>query len=311
MSKTISENEIFNASEQELTVLMERARKISWNALGKRIRFYYPSKEFPSVSITGSACAQSCLYCNKHYLKAMHSLTTPQKMLNFALKLKAKGGKGMLISGGYDEESVVPINSYLDTISQIKKKTNLFINIHPGLVTLEQAKAIYDAGVDAASFDLVTDNHVIREVIRNGKTAVDYKKSFEALINAKLKVVPHICLGLYYGTEKGNIEAVKLALNYDIPLIVFLGFIPTKGTPMEKSKVITSDFLAKISIYTRFRKTDLEQSLGCMRVRLPEYEREALLVGMNRIAVPKKKTIEFAKKTLGLNVESVQTCCAI
>ncbi len=304
-------DDIKYASQKELEEYSIKGRLLSQKYFGKTLKVYYPSKKFPSISITGASCALNCLHCNKRYLKSMQHITTPKELELFALNLEKKHGRGFLLSGGYNEDSIVPLDPYLDTITKIKAETKLKINVHPGLVDLKQAKALAKSNVDVISFDLITHDEVISKVIKNNKKGNDYINSFESLIKAGLNVVPHICLGLYFGDEKGNIDAVETALKYDIPLIVFLGLIPTKGTPMEKITSINTDFLLKLILYTRLKKPKLEQALGCMRERVIELEQAAILGGINRIAVPKKELLDFATNNLGLTVKQVDSCCSI
>ncbi len=295
-----TKQEILQLSEQELNSLMKEARESSWQTFGKVLKVHYLGEKFPSISVTGTYCAQNCLHCNKHYLKAMKAITHSGKLVGFAKKLASKGGTGMLISGGYDEKSQVPLDDFLKSITTIKKETNLQINIHTGLVEKEQAKVLFEIGVDVVSFDLITDTEVINEVLKNGKKGQDYIRSYKFLVDAGLKVVPHICLGLYYGSEKGNFEALEVALEFNPEIIVFLGLIPTKGTGMAKASVVQPEIMAKAMTYVRMNNPAIEQSLGCMRVRIPQYEEIAVQSGINRIAIPKARTLEYAKNKFGL-----------
>lgn len=303
--------DIFYANQEELASYTQKAREISWNNFGKKLVAYYPGKSFPSVSLTGDQCAQNCLYCDKYYLKNMKPVSSPDELFQYAIDLAKKKGKGMLLSGGYNEESIIPFEPFLDVIEKIKQETKLKINIHPGLINKKQANNLAKVGVDSVSFDLLTDDVVITEIIQNGKTGSDYKESYEIMVEAGLNVVPHICLGLYYGTEKGNLKTLEYILQQEPKLVVFLGFIPTKGTPMADSKTIHPDFLTKISTYMRLNTPKIEQSLGCMRVRKYEYERNAILAGINRIAVPKIKSLDFAQTEFNLEIKKEERCCSI
>lgn len=310
MNLQIKEEMILNASKEKLTNLNKKACDLSWKYFGKKLKAYYPSSYFPSISITGTRCAQNCLYCNKHYLRNMIEADNPNKLWVLAKNLAKKGGKGMLISGGYDETSKIPITPFLKIIKKIVEELNLKINIHSGLVDQAEAKRLFKAGVHAVSFDLITDDVVIQEILQNDKTSNDYLRSFNYLIQSGLNVIPHICLGLYYGKERGNLEALKIALEAKIKLIVFLGLIPTKGTPMENSKTVEPSTLNKMLLLTRFTAPHIEQSLGCMRLRIDDYEKIAIEAGINRIAVPKKKSLELARK-YEIKIEKIDSCCAI
>ncbi|HUT81328.1 MAG TPA: radical SAM protein [Candidatus Bathyarchaeia archaeon] len=303
--------ELFETPIDQLEEFFIKARMESWKIFGKKIKVYYPTSSFPSISITGENCSQNCLYCDKHYLKNMLALTTPEKLRSFAFNHAIKGGVGMLISGGYSDQAQLPFESFVEVLMEIKAKTDLILNLHPGLVTKSQAQILAEIGIDAISYDLVVDDQVISEVIKNGFTGKDYKNSFKYLLNAGLKVIPHICLGLYFGEKKGNLEAIEFALQQKTDLLVFLGLIPTKNTPMEKANIVNPEFLAKILLYTRLIQPNIEQSLGCMRERKGEYEINALKAGINRIAIPKKHTLEYAKKELQLEIEENNFCCSI
>ncbi len=304
-------SELFERSNDQLEEFYIKARSESWRNFGKKIQVYYPGTDFPTISITGDKCSQNCLYCDKHYLRNMLSLPTPEKLRDFAFSHASKKGIGLLISGGYNNQSQLPFEPYIDILKEIKEKTNLIINMHPGLVTKNQAQILAEIGIDAISYDLIVDEQVINEVINAGFTSEDYKKSYVYLKNAGLRIIPHICLGLYFGETKGNLEALDFVLQEKTDLVVFLGLIPTKNTPMENAKIIDPDFLTRILLYTRLNQPKTEQSLGCMRVRKGEYELNALKAGINRIAVPKKSTLEYAKNELQLEIKEHHYCCAI
>jgi uncharacterized radical SAM superfamily protein len=298
-------------NDSNLDGKVKHAREQSWKYFGKKLTAYYPSNQFPTISITGSSCDQNCLYCDKQYLKNMKEITTPEKLRIYAKKLVKKGGTGFLISGGFTKEAILPIEPFLDVIREIKETTQLKINLHPGLVNKNQAKAIAEAKIDTISFDLVTDDQVINEILQNNFKGKDYITSLDAMNSVGLTVIPHICLGLYYGSMRGNIEAIDAAIKYNPKLVVFLGLIPTKKTPMENSKTINPDDFQKVIVYTRLQQPKIQLSLGCMRVRLSIYEKKAIEAGINRIAVPKISSLSYAFEEFGISIEKINSCCSI
>ena len=310
MEKNSVYNRVFNANKEELEELCEKAKHLSYKYFNHKLKVYYPNKFFPTISITGTKCTQNCLYCNGHYLEAMQQISTPKRLKQYALHLSAIGGKGMLISGGFNKESVLPVEPFLEVIAEIKKETNLIINLHSGLVNKSQAKALYDARVDVISYDLIVDDQIINEIIRNGKRAFDYLQSYEILRDVGLNVVPQICLGLYYGQMKGVIEAIQTILRDNPKIVVFILFIPTKGTSMQNYPIIDPISLQKTLIFTRLLNPKIEQALGCMRVRLIDYEKKAIACGINRIAIPKKSILNYTINELKLDVETIYSCCA-
>ncbi|MHA1366152.1 MAG: hypothetical protein ACTSP5_07040, partial [Candidatus Heimdallarchaeota archaeon] len=52
--------DVFYASEDELKEYNKKARELSRKHFGDELIAYYPGRFFPSVSLTGSQCAQNC-----------------------------------------------------------------------------------------------------------------------------------------------------------------------------------------------------------------------------------------------------------
>ena len=172
MQDKYSWREIQEADSGEIAKLYGRARTISWKNHQKKLKVFYPSNAFPSISITGDKCAQNCKYCDKYYLKSMEPILTPTKLLKFALGHEAKGGKGFLLSGGHNKDSIVPIEPFLQVLAEIKKTTKLKVNVHTGLIKYGLAEKLAETGIDTVSFDLVTDNQVISEILQSKKISI-------------------------------------------------------------------------------------------------------------------------------------------
>ena len=112
-------NFTFESMNNNFEEKVNEAREKSWELFAKKLKVYYPSKTFPTISITGTSCDQNCLYCNKRYLEHMFPIKSPEKLLIFARNHERKGGKGFLISGGFNKESILPIDPYLEIIKEI------------------------------------------------------------------------------------------------------------------------------------------------------------------------------------------------
>ncbi|MCK5398245.1 MAG: radical SAM protein, partial [Thermoplasmata archaeon] len=90
------------------------------------MQIFWPSQNFITVSITGQDCELMCQHCQSRFLKHMEPAETPEKLWALASKIDAKG---MLISGGSDQNGAVPILPYLDIIKNIKEQLNISINL--------------------------------------------------------------------------------------------------------------------------------------------------------------------------------------
>ena len=222
----------------------------------------------------------------------------------------------MLISGGCDPDGSVPLLNFIDTIKEIKKNTGLIINAHTGLLSEKTAEALADAEVDIISFDITMDKNAIREIYHLKKDKEDYKIALELLKKYNLNVVPHICVGLYYGEIHEELAALQYIKESGLnpSLIVIIALIPPKGKAARFREPNPLE-IAKVIAVVRFLFPQTEISLGCMRpkagIRI-EIEKYALKAGINRIELPSKKTLKWLKKSNPeIQFQFFSACCAI
>ncbi|MFX0116258.1 MAG: radical SAM protein [Candidatus Hodarchaeota archaeon] len=286
----------------------DKSKKLSIQYFGRVLRTYYPSDSFPSISVTGKACEMACQYCNRKYLEHMIAATNPMRLRETLLEIYKQGALGCLISGGYTHEGKVPLQAFLRVIREIKQETDLIINVHPGLVSLQEAEDLAAAEVDVISADVVGHDKIVREIIGLDISAQRYFDNLHILREAGLTVVPHVGLGFAHGTMLGVQEAVTASLAVNPSLLVFLILRPTKGTPMEQTIPPAPVEVGKILKWTRMQAPAVEQALGCMRPKKEEFDRIALEVGVNRIVLPRKAVVDSAIKA-GYILEQYETCC--
>ena len=293
--------------------LLRAARTITDREVGPVLRTYYPSRMFPSISVTGGACELRCVHCNSHYLQHMIPALTPDQLYQVCLNLYREGAVGCLISGGSNIGGYVPLEPYVDAIKCIKKDTDLVLNVHTGLLSSNLARRLSEAEIDVASIDVVGDNETITGIYGLNKTVKDYEKAIDNHLKAGIKhIVPHICVGLNFGKISGEIKALKMIEKINPELLVFITIIPTRGTLMEKVTPPKPETVVKIIAIARlmFRKTSI--SLGCMRpggIRRGKLDSLALNV-VDRIAVPTPRALKEAEE-LGLKIEKYNSCCAL
>ncbi len=272
----------------------------------------YPNPKFSTVSITGKRCALNCKHCGGYYLRHMIPCTTPNSLYETCLNLAANGTRGILISGGYNGGGWVPLEGFLETIADIKRETGLFLNVHTGLLPPETARGLGDAGVDMASFDMIGSDETIELVLGIKRRAKDYERALRTLTRYIPHVVPHICIGLHGGGIKGERRALKMIKGIDIPALVFLVIIPTRGTPFEKVKPPSPAEVGKLIAEARLKFPDIPLALGCMRPKddRVETELQAIGAGIDRIVIPTAETLKTARM-MGLKIRKFGACCAV
>ncbi|MBD3196792.1 MAG: radical SAM protein [Candidatus Lokiarchaeota archaeon] len=293
--------------------LSERLKK---EYFGTLLKIYIPNQKFPAISITGNSCQLNCAHCNKKYLEGMEPIITENGLYNFLINHYKNGGVGALISGGCTSDGSVPLQKFIDPIKRIKEETNLIINTHTGLIKHDIAKRLAEAGVDIVSFDINIDKEIIEDIYHLDKSIDDYKNSIKILHQNKLNIVPHICIGLYYGKLHKELETIRFLkeLNIHPSLIVLIALIPPRKS-MTKFRTPKPFDIAKIIFLMRYLFPKTELSLGCMRPRGKlkiEIEKLAIRAGITRIEIPSVKTLKWAKKNNPeIDFEYFHACCAI
>ncbi len=271
------------------------------------VKAFIPGKRYPAISITGNYCMLNCKYCEKHYLEGMINASTPTQLYHVSKNLYLQGARGILLSGGFNKEGFLPIEPFLEIIKTVKNDFKMIISVHSGLVDKELASRMRESGVDIVDYQLIVDPIIIKEIQGLDKSPEDYVKSLEYLEKyGPPHIVPHIPLGLRYGSIFKEREAVEILKGHDIALVVFLVFTPTKYTSMETFKPPDEKILLEFFNYAQNLRKEI--GLGCMRPPSLKRSFDEILIEnglISRIALPSKNVItKYGMKTFN-------ACCSI
>ncbi len=301
--------------------LLKRSREMSWKRFGRKIDFYLPgmitlNKErgkYPAVSITGNKCELDCDHCGSILLESMIHANTPEKLIDTCIKIENAGNEGCLISGGCLLDGRLPWEVFIDALSEIKRRTSLFISVHSGLIDYSTAKKLKKAGVDQALIDVVGDDETLKAVYHLNGGIESIKHSLTALKQAEIPIAPHIVTGLHYGEIRGELNALKILSEISPEILVIVVLMPLRGTPMQGISLPEPFEVAEILARARLEMPDTLISLGCARPRGKVSEQLELLAieaGVNRIAVWSDAAIKRARKH-GLKISFHRTCCSV
>ena len=298
---------------------LEAARRISWENFGKQITFYIPGMffcngikgKYPGISITGNQCSLSCDHCGALILKTMIPTESPEELLKKCIQLEKKGNYGVLLSGGCTKKGKLPWQKFIPTIAEIKRKTNLFISIHSGLIDYRDALALKTAGVDQALIDVVGNDETYKKVYHVPFGVVEIQKAMEALQKAGLPTVPHVVCGLDYGRITGEEQALEMISQFPVDQVVIVSLMNLTGTKMEKIIPPDAHDVAHIIAKARTLMPETCISLGCARQRGNVLmETYAIDAGINRMALPSEEAILRAKFH-DLEIRYQKTCCSV
>ncbi|SMC88122.1 radical SAM protein [Sporomusa malonica] len=277
---------------------MERVNRLP---LPDTIRFAYPQKTKP-VSVTGDKCELNCAHCGGHYLKHM-------KPLDAIDEAGTDTSASWLVSGGCQADGAVPVEEHIGRLAELKQGRRF--NMHVGLVSdtvIERLAAV----ADCVSFDFLADQDTITEVFGNNRTVNDYVTCYQSL-KRKVRVMPHICIGLKGGEIGGEYRALELLQELGTEALTFIIFMPTKGTRFADRQPPSLAETALLLSRARLQFPHIPLHLGCMRPGgryREEIDKWAVRIGFDTIVNPAPAAVTLAEK-LGLTLTRGEECCVL
>ena len=266
----------------------------------------YPSGT-ASISVTGSACLLQCPHCGGRYLEHM----VPVGALDSVLE--RNDVKSILMSGGCTKHGQVPLIDHIDYVKDRISRSgkNIRVNAHPGVADKEDAARIGEFA-SVISYDFVLDDVTIQECFGFELSGEDYVNALRNLRKGTAKVVPHVLVGLYKGTIRGEYEAIEFLSNEGIKEIIIIVFIPTPGTRWEHLPPPDIDGVLSLLAWTRINNPEMKITLGCMRPHGAYREKldlRAVKAGVDGIVLPHRRAIREAEEK-GLEILRKEECCA-
>lgn len=271
------------------------------------------SKRFLPVSVTGNACALQCDHCQSKVLEGMISVRLGENLFDLASKLKASGSEGLLVSGGSMKTGGVPLKRHLKHVRRIKEELDMTVVVHSGVVSPEMAQDLAQSGVDAVMLDIIGADETVRDVYHLPLTASDFDKSLEYLSQARLRIIPHIVIGLHYGQFLGERNALRMIASYPIDTLILVVLTPLVGTPMENLPPPKTSEVIEFFEESRQSLPTNKINLGCARPMgdtKVELDKAAIELGLNGIAYPADGMIDYASQ-LGLEPQLYEWCCSM
>lgn len=268
---------------------------------------------FVPVSVTGGSCALNCKHCGRRILETMIPATTPERLVEVGGRLKERGCKGILISGGADKHGVVPLGRFASAISTLKKELGLLVTVHTGIVTEELASSLAEARVDCAMLDIIGADETVREIYSLDVGASAYYQSLVNVTKYGIPASPHIVIGLHYGKVLGEKKAIDFAAEFPLASLVLVVIMPLPGTDMENVQVASPVEIGEVIRYAREKMPRTALLLGCARPLGKEREiidRLAIETGVDGIAYPSDGAVAFARER-GLTPRFSELCCSL
>ena len=270
-------------------------------------------RRFLPISVTGSACALSCDHCKTKVLDGMISVRADEDLYTLARRLRAQGSQGLLVSGGSTRTGEVPLLPHLRHVPRIKSELGMKVIVHSGVVSPRLAAGLAEAGVDGVMLDIIGADETLREVYHLDLTVADMERSLRLLSGEGLRIIPHIVLGLHYGTFLGEHRALEMLTRYPVSTLILVVLTPLSGTPMAHIPPPPTDQVAEFFGTARLAAPATPINLGCARPlgqAKTELDQAAVDLGLNGIAYPADGAIAYAAAR-GLTPRLFEYCCSL
>jgi lipoyl synthase len=273
-----------------------------------------PPHVWPAVSITGNECKLQCDHCRAEILRPMLPATTPEALWQVASRHIAAGASGMLLSGGSNRRNEVEYGAFLPTIRRIKDAFPDFrIAIHTALVDEAMARDMEAAGIDVAMLDVIGARETLKRVYHLKRTVDDFERALASLVATRMRVVPHIVLGLHYGRFLGEWQALEIVRRNLPDALVLVVAMPYYAAPTRPFALPDPHQAGRFFMEARLSLPAIPVQLGCARPAgssKPLLDGYAIMSGLDGIAHPAEGMVELAVR-LGRNVSVSPTCCSI
>lgn len=292
------------------------------------IRFHVPSfKAFasseiascgkhawPAVSITGGDCKLACDHCKAKILAPMIPARTPERLWRVASEQIEHGARGMLLTGGSNHRNEVEYGPFYSALRRIKDAFPFFrIALHTALTDEDGARCMEQAGVDAAMMDVIGAQDTITQVYHLKRGVDDFERTLAALTATRLKVVPHIVLGLHYGRLLGEWRALEIVRRHRPAALVLVAAMPFYAPASRPFATPNAHEAGRFFLDARQALPKLPLLLGCARPpgrARSQIDAYAVMAGLSGVAHPAEGIVELAAR-LGREVGVSSSCCSI
>jgi len=294
---------------------------------GSAIEFYAPGlkrwatsewqperqQRFLPISVTGTGCALRCDHCQMKVLQGMIRVSPARGLFETVRELHGHGTRGVLVSGGSTARGEVPLYPHFDDMRRIRSELGMTVIVHSGVVSPRLAAGLAAAEVDGVMLDVIGARETIRDVYHLDLGPSDFERSLSLLARRGVRIIPHIVLGLHYGTFLGEWEALEMVRRHPVSTLIVVVLTPLVGTPMGGLDPPPLAQVEEFLVRARDAMPDTPVNLGCGRP-LGQYkvalDRSAVDHGFNGIAYPAEGIIDYARRS-GLTPRLYEACCSL
>ncbi len=238
---------VLHASDSQILDLLSATYRVREQFCGKRVHLHM------LINAKSGICPEDCHYCSQSSISTAnierYPLVSMQKLLEGARKAKEVHSRRYCIVISTRGANKREIDFLTKAVHRIKEEVDIAICCSLGLLTEENAQALYDAGVEQLNHNLNTSEHYYPEIC----TTHTYQARLDTLQAAR-KVGLKLCSGALFGQgeSEDDIIDVLLALRELDPQSIPINFLlPIEGTPFSYHQYVQPYDCLRILCLTR------------------------------------------------------------
>lgn len=249
---------VLQTPDHQVPDLLEAAYKIRRHYFGRGVRLHV------LMNAKSGICPEDCGYCSQSSISTAqidrHGLLGKESLVEGALRAAEARALRYCLVISAREPSDEEVDAVCDAVREIRERTSLDICCSLGLLTVEQARRLKDAGVERVNHNLNTSQDFYPEICST-HTYAERVETVRNVQRARLST----CCGVLAGMGEQDRDLVDAALSLrdlDVDSIPVNFLIPVQGTPLEDIRQLTPQLCLKILCLFRFANPMKELKVG-------------------------------------------------
>ncbi|AHM56309.1 biotin synthase BioB [Peptoclostridium acidaminophilum DSM 3953] len=264
--------EAADSSAELLQDLLEAARRVKESSFKNSVELC------SIINAKSGRCSEDCSYCSQsaHYATGSdeYGLLSYDEILENARQVESKGvRKFSLVTSGRGIQSDEELNALASIYKRLSKDTGLMLCASHGIIDLQQARALREAGVSTYHHNLETSRSNYGSIC----TTHSYDERLDT-IRAAQEAGLQVCCGGIIGLGETRLDRIDMAIEAaalgikSVPVNILM---PVKGTPLENSPRLTKDEILKTLAVMKLMLPQAHVRLAGGRMLLGDLQGEA------------------------------------
>lgn len=270
-------------SEEDLPLLLAAANRLREEFVGNEVDLC------SIVNGRSGRCPENCAFCaqSAHYETKIdiYSLKTPEELLASAKEAEAGGAlRFSIVTSGRGTDKDKEFAKIIEAFKLIKRETKLKICASLGLLTLEHAKALVEAGVERYHHNIETARSFYPEIC----TTHDFDARAKTIENAH-KAGMEVCSGGIIGLGETMEQRLEMAFElkklqvHSVPINILN---PIPGTPLAKQPGLSPrEILRTFALFRFILPKQGIRTAGGREVNLRDLQGLALFSGISGMLI--------------------------